>query len=95
MAKENINKYIEKRYKSWREYSTYQCTKAGIGHLADDLLQEVIVMLLAKDETTVSDMLDRKRGIYCELDFFVLKMIKVNAHSVTSPVRYKEQAHVS
>lgn len=91
MANIRINEFINKRYESWLDYATYHASRAGISELAGDLLQEVIIMLLEKDEAFLIELMEREKGEYREMDFYVLKLIKTNAHSPTSPFRYKEQ----
>lgn len=91
MTNIRINEFINKRYESWLDYATYHASRAGILELAGDLLQEVIIMLLEKDEAFLIELMEREKGEYREMDFYVLKLIKTNAHSPTSPFRYKEQ----
>lgn len=88
MAKE-IDKYITQRYERWHDYALYHCTHAGIADEASDVLNEVLCALLQKPEDFVLSLLHKKSGQYTELDFFVLRMIKLNATSDTSPYRSK------
>lgn len=85
MASEVLNKYIEKRYDRWMDYSVYHCGLAGIPDEAADVLNEVLCMLLQKPEQFLDRLIGMKKNGYTELDFFVLKMIKLNACSPTSP----------
>lgn len=94
MASEVVNKYIAKRYDRWLDYSRYHCSLAGIDGEAFDVLNEVLCSLLQKDEKMLIRLLDTYKNGYTELDFFVLKMIKLNATSSTSPYRHKYQAIV-
>lgn len=87
-----INEYITKRYERWLDYSEYHSTHAGIGDEAVDVLNEVLCSLLQKDVNMLFSLLNRKKGSYTELDFFVLRMIKLNATSITSPYRQKYSA---
>lgn len=88
-----INTYIEKRYSSWLDYSKYHCTKANIEDESLDVLDEVIISLLQKDKVNLLRMLQTpsKCGKFMELDIFVLRMIRLNIYSPTSPYqsRYK------
>lgn len=56
---------------------------------ACDVLNEVLYSLLQKDSSKLEQLLSIKKNGYTELDFFVLKMIKLNATSDTSPYRSK------
>ena len=51
-----INLYIEKRYQRWLDYSSWHCTQAGIANEATDILNEVVVALLEKDEEKILKM---------------------------------------
>lgn len=88
---DTIRLYIEKRYERWADYSTYHCTKAGIAGESVDILNEVILALLQKEDCKLEMLMNAKKGQYTELDFFVLRMIKLNVYSPTSPYqsRYK------
>ena len=87
MASEAVNNYITKRYERWLDYSLYHSGLAGISDEATDVLNEVICSLLQKQSKLLDKLLDTKKNGYTELDFFVLKMIKLNASSPTSQYR--------
>jgi hypothetical protein len=84
-----INNYIEKRYNSWLDYSTYHCSNAGMIGQENDVLDEVILALLQKENHLLKKLFDSKKiqkgKEYTQLDFFVLQMIKLNIYSPTSP----------
>jgi len=84
-----LEKYIGKRYERWLDYASYHCSCAGIENEASDVLHEVLCDLLNKPPGKLSELLHKKSGQYTELDFFVLRMIKLNAISDTSPYRHK------
>ena len=90
--KPEINQYIEKRYKRWLDYSSFHCSRAGIADESADVLNEVVVALLEKDEDKLIKMYNVVKKGYREIDFFVLRMIKLNIYSATSPYqsRYKK-----
>lgn len=92
MATEEINKYVQKRYERWLDYASYQCSCVGIADEATDVLNEVLLDLLQKPEDKLISLLTSKSGQYTELDYFVLRMIKLNATSDTSPYRHKYKA---
>lgn len=89
MGLEVIDKYIEKAYSRWLDYSKYHCSCAGIEDEAIDVLNEVLCDLLQKPAEKLLSLLNKKSGQYTELDFFVLRMIKLNATSPTSPYRHR------
>ncbi|WP_321519501.1 hypothetical protein [uncultured Bacteroides sp.] len=84
-----INNYITKRYERWLDYSKFQCTRKGILDEAIDVLNEVLLSLLEKDESKLIEMYNKKKNGYTELDFFILRMINLNANSPTSPYQNK------
>lgn len=89
MATSEINKYIAKRYKNWLDSAIYRCKQAGIPDEAMDVLQEVLCSLLQKDDEMLTGLLNRAKDGYTELDWFVIRMIELNATSPTSPYRQK------
>lgn len=89
MGLEVIDDYISKRYDRWLDYSSYWCTQAGIPDEAVDVLNEVLCDLLQKPEKQLLELYGKKSGQYRELDYFVLRMIKLNATSPTSPYRHR------
>lgn len=87
MASIAVNNYISQRYERWLDYSLYHCGLAGIADEATDVLNEVLYSLLQKKDQLLDELLDAKKNGYTELDFFILKMIKLNASSPTSQYR--------
>lgn len=89
MANDEINSYITKRYYRWLDYARFHCRRAHIPNDAMDVLNEVLASLLQKDTDKLSGLLRRKKGDYTELDWFVIRMIKLNIKSPTSPYQLK------
>lgn len=87
--KKEIEQYITKRYERWVDYAKYHCSQAGIPDDALDVMHEVMLSLLGKDENFLMKLYNIKKGQYRELDFFILRMIKLNATSNTSPYRFR------
>lgn len=87
MASAAVNNYISKRYERWFDYSLYHCGLAGIPDEAYDVLNEVLYSLLKKDKEFLDQLLETKKNGYTELDFFILRMIELNATSPTSQYR--------
>lgn len=86
-----IENYVTTRYDRWLDYASYHCAKAGIPDEAIDMLNEVMLMLLVKPHQDLEKLYQARKGQYRELDFFVLRMIKINATSMTAPYRYKNK----
>lgn len=88
-GKEEIRLYTNSRYPRWLDYARYHSSLAGIPDEATDVLNEVLLSLFSKDPKFQERLFKTKKGQYKEIDFFVLRMIKLNAHSMTSPYRHK------
>lgn len=88
MATDEVKKYIEQRYDRWHDYAAYHCSCAGIPDESIDVLNEVLCNLLQRPREKIAGLL-KKSGKYTELDYYVLRMIKLNATSPTSPYQHK------
>ena len=86
-----LQNYIGKRYERWKDYATYHCSRAGIESEAPDLLNDVLLNLLEKPEKKLMALYNFKSGQYREIDYFVLRMIKLNATSETAPYRHRNR----
>lgn len=89
MANSKINNYVARRYNQWLDYARYHCRKAGRSDEAEDVLNEVLLSVLCKEESKLSGMIDRKSGEYTEFDWFVLRSLRTNICCPTSPYRQK------
>jgi DNA-directed RNA polymerase specialized sigma24 family protein len=85
----DVKKYIEKRYDRYLDYATYHCGCAGIADESEDVLQESLVQLFEKPSEKLQSLYDRQSGQYREIDYFLLRIIKMNATSDTAPYRAK------
>ncbi len=81
--------YIQERYHRWLDFSDYHCGTHKMQDEAIDVLNEVLYSLLKKDETWLFQMCNKSQGGYKALDFYVLRMIKLNIISPTSPYQSK------
>lgn len=86
---EDVRSYITKRYERWLDYSKYHCAMQGMAGEEVDLLNEVMINLLEKSEEKLLGLYNKKHKQYRELDYFVLRMIKMNATSDTAPYRHR------
>lgn len=89
MASEALNKYIGRRYERWLDYSRFLCSHAGMSGEEIDVLNEVLAMLSEKPTAEMERMLGARQGKYTELDWYILKMIRLNVTSDTAPYRHK------
>lgn len=93
---ETIRKYISVRYEHWLDYSKYKCSKQNMEGQENDVLDDVLLNVLQKDEQQLIGLYTRKKvqkGVeYSELDFFILRMLDLNITSETSPYRHKNKS---
>lgn len=89
MSNSLIDQYINKRYDRWLDYAKYHAALQGMEDESRDILNEVLLSVLQKDDKSLMDMYEKRKGGYSELDFFILRLIKLNATSMTSPYRSK------
>jgi hypothetical protein len=84
-----VKKYIAERYKNWLDYAIFQCRQAGMTDSANDVLNEVMLCLLSKPDGQLERLYAATRGTNREIDYYVLKMIRLSACSPTSAYQYK------
>lgn len=84
-----VNDYIASRYNNWMDYAKYHCEQAGITDQYTDILNEVYLMLADKGDEFVFKLYNSKKNQLRELDYYVLRMIKLNIQSPTSPYQAK------
>lgn len=88
---ESIKTYVSSRYPRFLDYAKYHSAMAGIPDEANDVLNEVMLSLFSKDFEYLVRLYSTKRNNYTDLDFFILNMVKINCHSMTSPYRHKNR----
>ena len=86
-----IRRYIQERYARWLDYSKYHCDLTGLHDESVDLLNEVLISLLKKDESKLLELYSKKKGKYREIDYYVLRMVKLNVTSPLAPYRWKHK----
>ncbi len=84
-----IRKYTNERYPRWLDYAQYHSSIAKIPDEANDILNEVLLSLFSKDFEYLVNLYLSKKNQYTALDFYVLRMIKLNTQSKTSPYQHK------
>lgn len=95
LPKERIRDYISIRYERWLDYARYKCSKSSMEGEENDVLDEVLLNILQRDEQLLMKLFRAKKvhkgKEYTELDFFILKALDLNITSETSPYRYKNK----
>ena len=87
---QQVHSYINRRYPRFMDYANFHCKQANI-HDPTDVLHTVLLSLLQKDKNTLIKLYQTKRGQYKVIDFMILRMIKLNVYSPTSPYRWKNK----
>lgn len=95
VVSKELDQHITNNYQNWLDHAEYHAALAGIPDQAGDILNTVMESLLTKDPGKINGLLRKKKDGFTELDFFVLRMIKLNAHSPTSPYRHKTRSIAS
>ncbi len=87
MERNIVNNYIGRRYARWLNYANYRCARTEMAGEGADVLNEVLLALLEKPLYRMERLLDTPQGSLRALDLYVLKMIRRNTSSATSPYR--------
>lgn len=87
--KVEIRKYIAERYPRWHEFVSYHAEQQKIADHASDILHEVLLSVILMPEHKTMRLFNAQGGDYRELDYFVLKMLRLNCISPTAPYRHK------
>ena len=92
---DTIRNYISLRYDRLLDYSKYKCSLQNMDELAVDLLNEVLLNILQRDEQFLLKLHNQKKvqsgKNYTELDFFILRAIDLNSISDNAPFRWKNK----
>ena len=90
MVSKEVKNYLSTRYQRFLEYAVYHAGLAHLDQQGGDVLNEVLLSLLGKDPALLHKLYSKKgKGGYREIDFYILRMVKLNCHSITSPYRFK------
>ncbi len=93
MIEREIQIYLEQHYKQWLSYARFHCRHIQFIDEPADLLHEVLICLLTTNKVLIPKL-------YCHkeengeraLHKYVLKMIKLNVYSPSSPYQRKLKA---
>lgn len=90
MVSNEVRNYLSTRYHRFLEYADYHAGLAHLDQQGGDVLNEVLLSFLSKDPEFLQRLYNKKgKGGYREIDFYILRMVKLNCHSATSPYRFK------
>lgn len=81
----NIKDYIKAQYFVWLKCAKWHCKRAKMGDEASDLLHEVLEKLITTNKVLLERLFNAQDEMGRELDRYVVKMIKLNVYSPSSP----------
>lgn len=90
-----IRRYIAERYPRWFDFASFHAAQQNLEDHATDILHEVLLAVIMMPQERVCRIfkkvskLHNSENEFSELDFFVLKMIRLNMQSDTAPYRHK------
>jgi len=90
VVSKEVENYLSTRYNRFLEYAHYHAKLARLDQQGGDVLNEVLLSLLTKDPAKLQKLYNKKgKKGYREIDFYILRMVKLNCHSITSPYRFR------
>lgn len=84
-----LHNYIEGAYCRWVAYAKRYIRRSRLPMNACEVVNDVVCTLLERDSIKMSQMTDTPARGGTELDFFVMRVIKINIYSPRSPFRYR------
>lgn len=72
--------YIEDHYKRWMDFAAYHCSRAGKGADLYQLMSDIQNEVLSLKTGTIARLIHTVSANFTELDFFVLRSIKVRIY---------------
>lgn len=88
-----LNQYITIRYEHWVRYAKLHIRLSGLQIDPAEVVNEVLCSLLERNTDRLHRMMKARRDKATELDYFVMRVIKISIHSPRSPLRYRRGQH--
>ena len=88
-----LNKYITTHYPQWVEYAAYHVRHSRLPIVPAEVVNDVLCPLLERDMAKLERLMNARNKDGTELDFFVMRIIKISIHSPRSPFRYQRGQH--
>lgn len=87
---EELNQYISRRYDSWLDYATYHCERSRLPLEPIEVLNDVLCSLMQGCPERIEKLYRERHKDLTSLDYFVLRVIRINIHSPRSRTRYRK-----
>lgn len=85
----DLNTFITSHYPRWVEYATYHVRQSRLPVDPAEVVNDVLCTLLERDVAKLERLMNARNKDGTELDFFVMRIIKISIHSPRSPFRYQ------
>ena len=89
----NLDNFITTHYPQWVEYATYHVRYSRLPIDPAEVVNDVLCTLLERDVSKLEHLMNARNKDGTELDFFVIRIIKISIHSPRSPFRYQRGQH--
>lgn len=89
----DLNTFITTHYPQWVEYAAYHVRQSRLPIDPTEVVNDVLCTLLERDTAKLKRLMNARNKDGTELDFFVMRIIKISIHSPRSPFRYQRGQH--
>ena len=89
----DLNTFITTNYPRWVKYAAYHIRLSRLPIDPAEVVNDVLCTLLVRDVLKLERLMKSRIKDVTELDFFVLRIIKVSIYSPRSPFRYQRGQH--
>lgn len=88
-----LDTFITAHYAQWVEYAAYHVRQSRLAIEPAEVVNDVLCTLLERDVAKLERLMNARNKDGTELDFFVMRIIKISVHSPRSPFRYQRGQH--
>lgn len=93
--REKLDGYISKAYDRWVDYAKCHVRISKLQIAPEEVVNDVLCVLLERDAEKMERLMNISGNGGTELDFFVMRVIKINIYSPRSHVRYRRGPYFS
>lgn len=93
MEQKNLNEYITEAYARWVEYAYFHVRQTGLQINPSEVVNDILCSFLERDTSKLERMVNTPANGATELDFFILRFIKISIHFPHSSFRYQRGQH--
>lgn len=89
----DLNNFITTHYPQWVEYASWHIRHSRLLIDPAEVVNDILCTLLERDRQKLKRLMNARNKDGTELDFFVMRIIKISIHSPRSPFRYQRGQH--